>query len=107
VIGPGPAAEHLTLHDGVPATDTINGTATVHVTSTFADPIGTDCPNSTVDYWLSTEDDPSLFRITVTYPDISNGDTSQILTKYTFTWSNFNEGFNIKPPAQWVEPSNP
>ena len=87
------------LKDGSPATETIDGVATKHMTGNLKDlsalGSGTGGQEGTVDIWVST-DSPSYVRQMKI--DAKSGDTS---TTGTMKWLNFNQDFDIQaPPGQ-------
>jgi hypothetical protein len=87
------------LKDGSPATETIDGVNTKHMTGNLKDlsalGSGTGGQEGTVDIWIST-DSPSYVR--QMRIDAKSGDTA---TKGTMKWLNFNNDFDIQaPPGQ-------
>jgi hypothetical protein len=84
------------LKDGSPATETIDGVATKHITGNLEDlsalGSGTGGQEGTVDIWISTEGTPYIRQMEI--DATSNGQA----TKGTMRWLNFNEDFDITAP---------
>lgn len=89
------------LKDGSPATETIGGAATKHITANAKDlsALGSSGSSSTtegtIDLWISTDAKPYIRQMKI------DGTSDGKPLKATLTWTKFDEKFDIKaPPVQ-------
>ncbi len=87
------------LKDASPATDTIDGVATKHITGNAKDlsalasgGSSTSTTEGTIDMWISTDAKPLIYQMKI------DGTSDSKPLKGTFKWSKFDQKFDIKAP---------
>ncbi|MDQ3929013.1 MAG: LppX_LprAFG lipoprotein [Chloroflexota bacterium] len=87
------------LKDATPATETIDGVATKHITGDAKELSALTTQGSsatsqegTVDLWISTDATPYIYQMRI------NGTSDGNAIDGTFKWNKFNETFDIKAP---------
>jgi hypothetical protein len=86
------------LKDGTPATETIDGVSTKHITadakqlSLLGSSTGTDSTEGTLDMWIGPNDKPYVRQMKI------DGTSGGQPIKATITWSKIGEAMDIKAP---------
>lgn len=95
------------LKDASPATDTIDGVSTKHMTGSakdlaaLASSTGEQMDNGTIDLWVTTDENPTVRQMKVV------GKSSGQDVNATLKWSKINENFDIQAPTTTGEVQAP
>lgn len=95
------------LKDGTPATETIDGVATKHITANAKDLAilgssgGTSTTDGTIELWISTDAKPYIRQMRI------DGTSEGKPIKGLLKWSKFDEKFDIKAPPTGMIPGSP